>query len=110
MGCLLWLVFLGFVSYVALQAVPAKMKAAELEEFMTRQAERALDTRPEKIEAAVLGRIKELELPFDKKALDVKKGGGRVRISYSYTVPINLVVTTHDWAFDVKVDRPMFVL
>ena len=110
LGCLLWLAALGFVAYVALQAVPAKMKAAELEEFMTRQAERGYDLRIDKIESAVLGRVEELGLPYDKKAVSAVKRGGRIRIAYSYSVPINLVVTTYDYDFDLLVDRPVFPL
>ena len=55
--------------------------------------------------AAVLARVKDLELPVDKKALRVERVGGRIRISYRYSVPINLVVTTYDWSIEAKIDR-----
>lgn len=110
LGCLIWLAALGFIAYVGLQAIPAKMKAAELQEFMERQAEGAYDARMESIKAAVLARARELELPVDKKAVSAERRGGRVRINYSYSIPLNLVVKTHDWAFDITVDRPVFPL
>lgn len=110
LGCILWLLALAFGAYVAYQAIPAKMKAAELEKFMSGQAERSAEAPTEKIAANVLARVKDLGLPVDKKAIEVRRVGGRIRISYSYSVPINLFVTTYDWPFEVKVDRPVFIL
>ena len=64
----------------------------------------------ETIQANVLREIKELGLPVDKKAIHVQRVGGRIRINYSYSVPINLVVTTYDWLFEIKVDRPVIIV
>ncbi|MFQ5526256.1 MAG: hypothetical protein ACE5GX_08340 [Thermoanaerobaculia bacterium] len=110
LGCLVWLVLLGFGVYVALQIIPAKMNAAELEKFMTGQAERHGEAPIAQIKSHVLQRIKDLELPVDEKALKVARGNGRLKISYPYTIPINLVVTTWDMPFDVSVDRPIFII
>ncbi len=110
LGCLMWLAALGFAAYVAYQAIPAQMKAAELKSFMTNQAERSAEAPVEQIAANVLTQVKDLGLPVDKKAIHVKRVGGRIRISYSYSVPINLVVTTYDWSFEVKVDRPVIIV
>lgn len=110
LGCAFWLLVLGFAAYVGYQAVPAQVKAAELEKFMEGQAERSAEGSLEKMETRVLGRIKDLGLPVDKKALHVKRTGGRIRITYSYSIPINLVVTTYDWQFEVKVDRQIMLV
>ena len=109
-GCLLWLASLGFGVYVALQVIPAKMKAAELETFMTGQAERNGEAPLENIKNNVLARMKDLEIPIDKKALKVERAGGRLKITYPYSVPINLVVTTWDMKMLVEVDRPIFII
>lgn len=110
LGCLLWLVLVGFGAYVALQIVPAKMKARELEQFMFLQAEHNGEEPLERIRSFVLQHIKELELPLEKKALKVERSGGRLRISYPYTVTINLVVTDWEMPVDVSIDRPIFVI
>ena len=68
-------------------------------------AERSAEEPIERIRAKVLLRVKDLELPVDKNALHVERKGGRIKISYSYAVPINLVVTNYDWQLNVKVDR-----
>lgn len=110
LGCLMWLVLVGFGAYVALQIIPAKMKAAELEKFMTLQAEQSASFPVETIRAKLLARIEEMGLPVDKKAVHVQRVGGRIRVEYSYSMPINLLVTKYEMPFDIKVDRPFFML
>lgn len=105
LGCLLWLVVMGMAAYVGLQVVPAQMKASELKQFMTGLAEHRAEEPLERLEAAVLARAKDLELPVDKKAVHAERMGGRIRISYRYSVPINLVVTTYDWLIEAKINR-----
>ncbi len=110
LGCLLWLLGLGFAAYIGWQAVPAQIKASELKKTMAGLAEHSAEDPIEKIRARVLVRVKDLGLPVDKKALDVKRTGGRIKISYRYSLPINLVVTTYDWSFDVGVDRLIIIV
>lgn len=109
-GCLFWLVVVGFGAYVALQMIPAKMKAAELQKFMLLQAEQNGEEPVERLRSIVLQQIKELQLPVEPKALVIDRSGGRLKMSYPYTVQINLVATTWDMPFDVKIDRPIFVI
>ncbi len=110
LGCLVWMALGLLFAYGAYQAVPAMAKKAELEEFMTRQAERAADTPMQTIEKNVAARARDLELPVDPKQVSAQRVGGRVRIQCSYTMPINLFFTTYDWDFEIKVDRPVFLL
>jgi hypothetical protein len=105
LGCLLWLVGLGMAAYIGFQAVPAQVNASELKKFMIGIAEHRAEEPIERIEAAVLARVEDLELPVDKKQVHAERVGGRIRISYRYTVPIDLVVTTYDWNIEVKIDR-----
>ena len=109
-GCILWLLAMGLVAYVGLQFVPAQMQAAELKDFMTGQAEHSAEAPLERIRKNVLARIEQMELPLDKKALEVRRLGGRIRIEYTYSLPINLVFTTVDWSFEVKVNRPVIII
>jgi hypothetical protein len=97
-----------FFSYVAYQAVPIKVKSAELEDYMIRQAEAAANITIPQLEKRFLRRAKELELPVDKKKLKVVKQAGRLIATYKFTVPISMFIYTYDWEFEVKVDRPFF--
>ncbi len=101
---------MGLVAYVALQFIPAQMQAAELKDYMTGQAEHSAEAPLARIRANVLARVEHMGLPLDKKGLEVQRIGGRIRITYTYSVPINLVVTSVDWSFEVKVDRPVIIV
>lgn len=104
-GCLFWLLGLGLAAYVGYQAVPAQLKASELKKYMIGLAEHKAEEPIERLEAAILARVKDAGLPLDRKAVKVERAGGRIKMSYKYAVPINLVVTTFDWQVEVKVDR-----
>ena len=101
---------LGFAAYIGWQAVPAQIKASELKKTMAGLAERSAEDEIERIRTKVLVRVEDLGLPLDKKALHVERYGGRIKISYRYSVPINLVVTTYDWSFEVGVDRLIIIV
>lgn len=104
-GCLFWMAVLGFAAYIGYQAVPAQLKASEVKEFMIGLAEYKAEEPTEKLKAAILTRVKEAGLPVDKKAVRVVRAGGRIMMSYNYTIPINLIVTTYEWPVELKVDR-----
>lgn len=105
LGCIVWILVLGLAAYVGTQAVPAQMKASDLKKFMNGVAEHRAEEPVDKIAASILARVKDLGLPVDKDKLEVDRNGGRIRMSYSYTVPINLVVTVYEWNVNATVDR-----
>ncbi len=47
----------------------------------------------------------QLNLPLKEEDLFVTRTGARITIEASYTVPINLIVTTWDWKLTHKVQR-----
>lgn len=104
-GCLFWLLGLGLAAYVGYQVVPAQFDASELKKFMIGLAEHKAEEPIERLEAAILARVKDEGIPVDRKAVSVDRVGGRIIMSYRYSIPINLVVTTYDWQIEVKVDR-----
>ena len=107
-GCIFWTVLLVFFLYVSWQVVPIKMKSIDLEQFMVRQAERAslqMRDTEKRLKSNIMAQADELDLPLDKDDLEVTRSGARIRIKASYTVPINLVVTTWEWKIEHQVDR-----
>lgn len=107
-GCIFWLlVLLGFAG-VCWQMVPVKMKSLDLDQTMIRLAERAsLQQRntEKQLRTAILQAADELGLPLEDDNLIVRRTGARVSIEASYTVPINLLVTTWDWKVTHKIER-----
>ena len=107
-GCIFWLLLLGFGAYVAWQMVPVQMKSVDLDQFMVRAAERASlqSLHNEKaIRDAIMTQADELKLPLQKEDLFVKRTGARITIKATYEVPINLVVTTWNWKLSHSVER-----
>lgn len=109
-GCLFWLAVLGLAAYIGYQVVPAQLKASELKEFMVGLAEHKAEEPIEKLRSTVLARVKDVGLPVDKTALEIQRAGGRILISYKYSIPIHLVVTTYDWPVEIKVDRLVVII
>ena len=107
-GCIFWLVVLGYVAFVSWQMVPVKMKSVDLDQFIVRTAERAsLEQRntEKTLRTAIMKEADELNLPLKADDLSVKRTGARITVEASYTVPINLVVKTWDWEITHKVQR-----
>lgn len=107
-GCIFWTVLVVGFAYIAWQMVPVKAKSVDLEQFMARAAERsslqARDTE-KALRAAIMKEADELNLPLEDEKLFIKRTGARITIEASYTVPINLVVTTWNWEINHKVVR-----
>jgi len=109
-GCIFWVAVLAVFSFIAYQAVPAKVSISDLEEFMTRQAETAGSSTEQRIKDAILARGKDLGLPITKDNLSVEFPLGRVVITCNYEIPISLLVYTYNWKIEHRIDRPVFVI
>lgn len=109
-GCVLWLLALVAVVGIAAKLIPVRIRTAELYDFMEEQAMFAGRRGPEEIKKSILERAKELDLPLDKKNIDIKRTGGRIRMRATYTVPIEFPGYTYYWQFEHIVDRPVFVV
>ncbi len=109
-GCIIWLVVLAAVILIAWKAVPVKIASAEFESFCEEQAKFAGAQTAEQIQRRILKRAEDLEIPLDPKNLEVRKGRDRIRIRYSYTVPVEFPGYTHNWKFEAKIDRQFFVM
>ncbi len=49
-------------------------------------------------------------LPLTKKNLIIETGAGRVRMSATYTVPVEFPGYTYHWKFEHRIDRPIFIV
>ncbi len=119
LGCVLWLSLLVGLIVVAWGAVPVTIHSAELYDYMDEQAKFAGRVTPEVLKKRILKRAVELELPVKEKDIKVERVGGRIRMKCSYTVHLespHFILTTEPpfvtqtWKFDLKVDRPVFIV
>ena len=110
LGCIIWILALLAVIGIAAKLIPVKIRSAELYDFMEEQALFAGRRSPEQIQKAILNRAVELDLPLNKKGLDVKRAGGRIRIRAKYVVPVEFPGYTYMWEFEQMIDRPVFIV
>lgn len=110
LGCIFWLAVLIAGALIAWEAVPVKVRTAELHDFMTDMAIYATRERSsEAIKKRVLAKATELELPLDPKRLTVERDEATIRLEADYTVVLDFPFgLTYDWQFHHEVDRPIF--
>jgi hypothetical protein len=98
------------VVFAAVKMIPVKIRTSEFQDFMIDEAQAAGDKKAEAVKAVVLRKAQELEIPIDKKTLDVKIERDRVKMSCRYTIPVDLILFTYQWKFSHEVDRPIFLM
>jgi long-subunit fatty acid transport protein len=109
LGCILWSLLLIAGVMVALKAVPVKIATSELYDFMVEQAKWAGNTPSEVLQKRIVSKGNELELPVDPKFVMVEKVNDKIRMSASFTVPLEFPGYTYEWDFDLQVERPIFI-
>jgi len=109
LGCILWLAVLAVAVIIAWEAIPAKIAAAELHDFMVEQAKFGAGSSQETIQTRIFNKAQELDLPIDKREISVVKAGGRIRMRASFTVPLDYPGYVYYWDFDIEVDRPIYI-
>ncbi len=110
-GCLIWAVVFGLVLLIGWKAVPVKIKAAELYDFMDDQArytKKGQEAR-DKVKQMILGKAESLELPLIADNLTVERRRDLVTITFKYVVPLEFPGKTYEWEFSGEIERPSFV-
>ena len=109
LGCIIWAAILVLAGLIAYQAIPVKLNAMELYDYMDDQARFGARVSSNTLKARVLKKARELDLPVDPKNLSVSKSGGVIRMRCNFTVPVNILGFTYNWKFDLEVDRQVFI-
>lgn len=110
LGCILWLALVVAGALIAWEAIPVKVKSAELHDHMADMAIYATRERnADAIEKNVLAKAKDLGLPLTAKNLEVQRTESRIMLEADYTVVLEFPFgLTYDWKFHHEVDRPIF--
>jgi hypothetical protein len=109
LGCILWSLLLIAGVLVAWKAVPIKIATSELYDFMVEQAKWAGNTPSEVLQKRIVSKADELDLPVDPKFVKAEKTGDKIRMSATFTVPLEFPGYTYEWDFDLQVERPIFI-
>ena len=111
-GCIVWLIILGFVSYVLYKVVPVKIATSEFYDTMQEQASFGSIKDPKFIEYEILKKAEELQLPIKKDQLKITKAREAITVECHYEITIDFFggVYKYVWKFDPVVSRPLFLV
>ena len=111
-GCIIWLIILGFVGYVLYKVVPVKVASSEFYDTMQEQASFGSIKDPKFIEYEILKKAEELQLPVKKDNLKITKLRESIKVEAHYEITIYFFngVYKYVWKFDPVVIRPLFLV
>lgn len=111
LGCILWVLVLGIAVLIAWKAIPVKVNSSELADYLDELArfDAARETS-EGLQAKILARAVQLNLPLTKEGVTVQLSRDRVRMIVDYTVPVEFPGYTYNWHFHHELDRPIFIV
>jgi hypothetical protein len=109
LGCILWSLLVIVGGLIAFKTIPVKIATSELYDFMVEQAKFAGGASAETIEKRIIQKGQELKLPIDPKKVTAERYGDNIRMRAIFTVPLDFPGYTHEWHFDLQVDRPIYI-
>lgn len=111
-GCIVWLVILGFVGYVLYKVVPVKIASSEFYDVMQEQAAFGSIKDLKFIEFEILRRATELQIPVTKDNLKITRIRESITVEAHYEITIDFFNGAYKyvWKFDPVVIRPLFAV
>jgi hypothetical protein len=109
-GCIVWLVILGFVGYILWKVVPVKIATSEFYDTMQEQAAFGSIKDQKFIEYEILKKAEELKIPVTKENLKISKAREMMTVEAHYEITIDFFGGAYKyvWKFDPVVMRPLF--
>jgi len=94
LSTLVWLVVFGCFMYVGVMVVPVLVGEYEFQDAMTTAARIGAASRlsADDIRKTLIAEAREDQIPIQAQDIHVESGGGRVNVSVSYSVTVNLQV------------------
>src|SRR5689334_16743249 len=87
-GCIVWLAIAALVGYLTWKIVPVKVQAAAFQDFLQDESGFGSIKSPQQIEAEVLAKARELDVPIRKENLTVKRTREYILIEAHYEVTV----------------------
>jgi hypothetical protein len=110
LGCLVWIVVVGAIAYVAAQIIPVKMKTSEFYDAMQEQAQFGSIKGDKSIQQELFLKAQELKLPLKKEDISVVRDGSKITIEVHYQINLVFPGYTYVWNEDRVVTRPLFAV
>jgi hypothetical protein len=111
-GCIVWLLILGFVGYILWKVVPVKIASSEFYDVMQEQAAFGSIKDPKFIEFEILRKADELKIPVKKDNLKITRSRESITVEAHYEITIDFFNGAYKyvWKFDPIVIRPLFAV
>ena len=109
LGCIVWLIIMAVLTVALWQIVPAKMKSAELYDYITDQARLAQRTSHEQLKKKILKKADDLGIQLRQEDIQVTGGREQISIHCTYTIPIELPGYTYNWDFEHSIDEQLYI-
>lgn len=107
-GCIISLLLLLAVAFIAFKLVPVKVKAAEFRQELVDEAKSGSLRKDKQIRANLMDKASELGIPLEDQNLKISRSRSQITIEAKYTVPVEFPGYTHMWEFDPSYSTPLF--
>jgi hypothetical protein len=109
-GCLVGGAVALIVVLVTIKVAPIMIHVGELDKEIATLADRAnrREYNDQRIRRTILDKAEILDLPVDKKSIDIKRTSNRIKITVNYTVKIDFPGYSYIWHKEHYHERPLF--
>ena len=109
-GCLVGGVVALIVTLITIKVAPIMVNVGELDKEISTLADRAnrREYNDQRIRRSILEKAEALDLPVNKKSIDIKRTSNRIKITVRYTMTIEFPGYEYVWDKEHFHDRPLF--
>lgn len=109
-GCIVWLAIVGLVGYALYKIVPVKVQTAAFHDFLQDESGFGSIKSVQQIEAEILAKAREMNIPVRKENLTIKKTRESITIEAHYQITLEFFNGSYKyvWKFDPVYQRPIF--
>jgi hypothetical protein len=109
-GCLVGGVVALVVVLISIKVVPIMINVGELDKEIGILADRAnrREYNDQRIRKDILIKAEALDLPVNRKSVDIKRTSNRIKITVRYTLDIEFPGYTYVWNKEHYHERPLF--
>ena len=108
-GLLVALAVVGIGVFLGVKIIPVRINAYEFRDYVEQECRTAALTRDDKrIAKNIMEKAGDLELPLERKNLQLKRTSSEMIIKASFQMPIDLKVTTYNFQYAVDTRAPLF--
>lgn len=107
-GCIVGLIFLALVIFLAWKFVPVKVRTAEMRQTVIDEAKMAGTHKDPRIRRIIMEKAADLDIPLEDENLIIRRRAQTIYIEATYTIPIEFPGFTYEWNIEHKAENPIF--